>query len=467
MKKNLEKALRKMSDDYDKNDKIVNKYIFELDDNDVIDIAQLDIDCQKKIYFLNAIFNLNREKKKSFNKKIVVHLLGAILNDYLSKNSNDFGKDVSIAYDVRTILLKSIDYDLFEPCNVILKDNNVNHTFESVIEIIEYYITNKFEEFRNCEEKKELKVVFKNIIAGNYLTKVNKLTKKIVNNSHEDVKDFLDYFFENGVNYQSVDSSLLHICLKDEKKNKEDVELVIEKLLNLGVDTNIYDRNKNPYLFYEIRYKYFLDEEKYLLDDNGFKKSLERAIKYGYDIYNNDYIFNYLYNNNMMNDKVFEILYNSGANFGYNSVISTFISLDQAFSKPTFNKLKFFTSYAFETKELVKKLEMNNEGLTLETNFFKHIIEVSETIENLLCLFCVYFEKDYETIPDLSSEGSDINQYIYNLIIEDKKNGINTNNEITVSDILKILSKINNTIYTCVDTAIEENTQKILTLPNK
>ena len=210
-----------------------------------------------------------------------------------------------------------------------------------------------------------------------------------------------------------------------------------------------------------------MDEEKYLLDDNGFKKSLERAIKYGYDVNKNDYLFRYLYDNGMMNDEVFEILYDNGVWFGYNHVISTFITHDQAFSKHNFTKLKFLTSYNLETIELVKKLEKNKEGLELEINFFKHILEVSDTIENLLCEFDVYFEKEFDTIPDLSEEASDIIEYIYNLLIEDKKNSINETNKITVSDILKILSKINNTIYNSVDRSIEENNQKILTLPNK
>ena len=471
MKKNLEKILNRMSYNYIKNKKLVIDKISTFNINDAIEIGQSEINCLNKLRFLNTLVLLECNNKKLFNKQIIIKLLESILVDYLSKDIKKELNHEQIAENIKTILQNMSDYDFFESTNIKLTIENSNtittYAFEKTINLIEYYINNGFEKVGITDGKTILRNELKQLIKNRYLIDKNELCYRIISLSNEEAKDFINYYFEWGILYTNQDGTLLHICLKDEKKNLNDIELIIDKLLELGVDPNIYDEINNPYLYYEIKYKYGLDSEKYLLDDNGFKKSLERAIKNGYDVNKNDYLFKYLYDNGMMNDKVFEILYDNGVCFGYNHVISTFITHDQAFSKPTFNKLKFFTSYAFETKELVKKLEMNNEGLTLETNFFKHIIEVSETIENLLCVFDVYFEKDYETIPDLSEEALDIIEYIYNLLIEDKKDSINTNNEITVSDILKILCKINNNIYNSVDRAIEESNQKILTLPNK
>lgn len=471
MKKNLEKILNKMSDNYIKNKKLVIDKISTFDINDAIEIGQSEINCINKLRFLNTLVLLERNNKKLFNKQIIIKLLESILVDYLSKDMQKELNHELIAEHIKLILQNIADYDLFEQTNIKLIIENRNtittYAFKKTIQLIEYYINNRFEEVGFTNGKTILRNEFKQLIKTRYLRDKNELCYRIISLSNEEAKDFINYYFEWGIQYINQDGTLLHICLKDEKKNLNDIELIIDKLLELGIDPNIYDKINNPYLYYEIKYKYGLDSEKYLLDDNGFKKSLERAIKYGYDVNKNDYLFRYLYDNGMMNDKVFEILYDNGVWFGYNHVISTFITHDQAFSKQNFTKLKFLTSYNLETIELVKKLEKNKEGLELEINFFKHILEVSDTIENLLCEFGVYFEKEFDTIPDLSEEASDIIEYIYNLLIEDKKNSINTNNKITVSDILKILSKINNTIYNSVDRAIEENNQKILTLPNK
>lgn len=471
MKKNLEKILNKMSDNYIKNKKLVIDKISTFDINDAIEIGQSEINCINKLRFLNTLVLLERNNKKLFNKQIIIKLLESILVDYLSKDMQKELNHELIAEHIKLILQNIADYDLFEQTNIKLIIENRNtittYAFKKIIQLIEYYINNRFEEVGFTNGKTILRNEFKQLIKTRYLRDKNELCYRIISLSNEEAKDFINYYFEWGIQYINQDGTLLHICLKDEKKNLNDIELIIDKLLELGIDPNIYDKINNPYLYYEIKYKYGLDSEKYLLDDNGFKKSLERAIKYGYDVNKNDYLFRYLYDNGMMNDKVFEILYDNGVWFGYNHVISTFITHDQAFSKQNFTKLKFLTSYNLETIELVKKFEKNKEGLELGTNFFKHILEVSDTIENLLCVFDVYFEKEFDTIPDLSEEASDIIEYIYNLLIEDKKNSINETNEITVSDILKILSKINNTIYNSVDRSIEENNQKILTLPNK
>lgn len=464
MKKYIEKVINKISKDAFKNMKLISKSISKLDIHDVMDIGCSNIDCMKKLRFLYAAVEVEKDVKNIFDDNCAEELLACILNvDFINYECKiptiDEYDKIKQLYDTLQQIKRCKDnLKLFIPTSSVMKNDDGNYVHKSVMELLEYYVEKKLKKIVfpfnivGLYSGNRLLLSFENFISCIYLENFEQLADKILNLNNEEAKNFINTFFDNGVDYFDKNGSFLHYC---EKFYKGEIQELVDKFLELGVKPNRRDERGYTYFHCAIEHEYDIGKDRWFLDDEGFRKSLESAIRTGFDMDCKPSILTTLLDKNLISEKVLQVLYDCGYDFS-----STDVSLEDIIkgknnkNEDIFEKVETLYSCSSMIGRIVRKLDKNDKGFYLEKNFFKYLSLTHDEIRDVVDTI------NYNNpVYGSSSEFIDV---WYESIIKNKENSVNLNKEITIQDMINALQNINDDIYASMNEQIKDCSKKIL-----
>ncbi len=446
--KKLAKLLDKMTDDAEKNKKLIkkNKELIDFINNKscILNRIMYNRDTEDKIIkFIQAYFSsITIYGKASFYEVLGIKNV----NNRKTNNGTFLHRAISSHYSISFIrkLLKVIDeftnngttkhneyvYELinirnrynehflhyyFEHVDLFFKEN-IRKDYDDLCYLISEYnmefgfktynimvrldrLNNEGERILSNEQLINLKqLIFKNSLSSLFLDHRKSEKEKIV-----------DLFGD--INYWDSDGSLLHWCfthhishfVPDEKNATEHILDRMKNLLEYGVDPNLV--NSNGESFIEIAIKAAKSSGQLLVlnpYNEQLKQILIESIKYGFDIKKHPKLFEtYLKSLDNIGDamEVYNLLCQNGyQSYGFDNVDENYIRLHAPLLSIDFRYVNFRNLFVFNSncEHLISNLIVK--GLTVEEDFIKKYRDIC----------CHYGERDQYMGEPLIIEFNDI-----------------------------------------------------------
>lgn len=441
MDRKISRILKKMSEDEEKNIKLVSSIPFS--GETVKSVIYDEYDIIKKIDFLNILFNLYPHGAKEFCvitkhssvKYIDIFLTTEILdNDKFNRyNVGMYKKLMNFAHE---LLTKNYDflYEYFDG--------------EDTLEIIRL-ITVKFLEIVPKIEMKEIAKEFLDFKKELYIVDFDRyFIDKNINMSIEELtKEITACFGDINAEIIAFRGTLLSKCTQHNpvmtsyRKNKV---LMTKKLLEVGVDPNILNYEGESFIYDLL---YMIDGNVEMLYD-----ILKISLKHGFDLNSETELLRVLFQKFDITSELLNFLFDNGLKVSMEEVerIKSFECLSG-----NSEQLDELTISALANEEVDLFIDkLINNGYKIEDNFNKKIFVNRNDFNNILV-------RVKDIIGNYSTNC--FSDLWFETIVENRNNSINKiNDRVTVGEVLEGLRKLANDSVNILNNDIDNQKNKIM-----
>lgn len=459
LNKKVKKVLKKMTDDIDKNCKIIEKAFGSLDFKDeygnslahlfIINTYRNSANVKKAIRALDIVERISEKNcngddflqyfvKNFKNGPAILENVYYNLIKFVDVNSSDRDGNTLLHNCVLKCMDLSIIVRLYGQCLMFDYTSSKNNNGETFYDILERKY-NKIMDKKNMIiisgenseyyfESEGRKLLYEDFEAN--MIHIKKIYFK--NNPSAIFDRFTNDDEENRKLMEYYVSDVDPLFMATEASSKVDFLNIIEKLLKLGENPNKKDSCNKTFINYVIsNYR----------DFEIIFKTIELAIKYGYDL-NNSNIQGLIKELNSHDLPYEEELYIFISKFGYKNIEKDYIGAydDNSDAQKGFKDFRircFIKIFNIESSKFNLVSTINN---IRDNKFFDMIFELIDSFQTLFG-----FNNDYEFIKFLIEE-----------IINERNNNVNLRTDVV--DEKEIL----NTLVSCVNKKTEEKIVKVL-----
>lgn len=487
VERKLTKLVRSMSEDEKRNDSIIKNnldFLLEVSDNyNIIEmVLSLHIRIEKIRTFIVTFLKslsfsqyMNLTDKKDSNGNNIFHLVAASGNVKFLNELIVFEKSQHkgwLSYHPPYLFFEEINnngdtaFSMFLKTRIIFSGDDDSKEYIKLLKSIatdeiEYIIKNYDLILKKANEfKTYLMPTFelenmKNILADICYGSIISITKLFSDNKEENIA-LIEKIFGD-VNYTRDTQSFLWKCIPD----YGNVYLEpLDKLLEIGVDPNIRDRNGNDFIRRAMNKK-FISAHMWIPSKNSkdIVRLLEKIVEHGYNINQKPNLMENVFDNYGFYFSSFQI-YEKLCEFGFDV-----LEFDNKFwkyaNKANKGNEDTVTLIYFHQKQvMVEKIiyEIKKNGFNIEEGFKEKFMNLFSKRHMIY-----YNEKNYRVnflISWLDKDNDEFIQLLVKTIVEIINNSVNYhNNIITIDDLLYGVEIIINMYQN--EVSISENNNKV------